>query len=137
MFMRYISHEIRTPLNTVIMGMDVLREGLVSDRATEERIETLADMRFSCEASISILNNILTSDKLESSTLQLEKRNINAVKLVHSTVKPFMLQVCDHSILHVSRNIRARGVKCRYSSMWSVLIATCSADNIHRRYRRE
>ena len=94
MFIRYISHEIRTPLNTVIMGFDVLKEEMVRLNEPKERLDTVDEMRTSCEAAINILNNILTSDKLETSSLQLEKQEVNALQLIRSTVNPFVLQVC-------------------------------------------
>jgi hypothetical protein len=70
-FIRYISHEIRTPLNTVFLGLEYVTSALKEipsrkwDTSVEPIIDTVTDIYCSCEIALSILNDLLTFDKME------------------------------------------------------------------------
>lgn len=90
MFVNYISHEVRTPLNTAIMGLQVLTEEL--ETSNQDILESLGEVRESCDVAVNTINELLMFDKLEGGTLMLEKTAVNAVELVQRTVSPFKIQ---------------------------------------------
>ena len=93
-FIRYISHEIRTPLNTVCLGLDVLGDDLKkSANPTDvERCETIGDISASCQIALSILNDLLNMDKVESGTLILEKKLESLLPFLGDAMTAFKLQ---------------------------------------------
>jgi signal transduction histidine kinase len=120
MFVRYISHEIRTPLNTVSMGLDLILEDTkqlirninpshnishtnnsshsiesLSDKSLsgQDSIQTINNSRKACADAVTVLNDLLTFDKLESNTLKLELTTINVLQFLKQTIQPFYVQV--------------------------------------------
>eukprot|EP00607_Mallomonas_marina_P003979 CAMPEP_0182437352 /NCGR_PEP_ID=MMETSP1167-20130531/84989_1 /TAXON_ID=2988 /ORGANISM="Mallomonas Sp, Strain CCMP3275" /LENGTH=487 /DNA_ID=CAMNT_0024630241 /DNA_START=924 /DNA_END=2387 /DNA_ORIENTATION=- len=109
MFVRYISHEVRTPLNTAIIGIEVLLEQ-VNQRNKDhlnilDQLETLGDIRCSCDIAVNVLNELLTFDKLEAGTLMVEKVDIPFMKFVQETVQPFQIQARKKEITLSVQNV--------------------------------
>ncbi|KAL3919566.1 MAG: hypothetical protein SGARI_007175, partial [Bacillariaceae sp.] len=86
-FVRFISHEIRTPLNTVCVGLELLERELHKDSSkgesndasfpfTTEDVDfwhtVTMDVKENAAVAVSILNDMLNYDKLETKTLELE-----------------------------------------------------------------
>lgn len=82
--MRYISHELRTPLNTAFLGLKLLTNELKTseDKRDAARYDTLCDVNMSCTAAVSILNDLLCYEKLESGKMELHKETV--------TIEPFL-----------------------------------------------
>ena len=106
-FMRYISHEIRTPLNTVFLGMAFVRTSLGhrpksnnSEEIVENEIliDTVDDISNSCQTALSILNDLLTFDKIDSGQMQLEFEETHPWSYINSAVKPFSVQARQNNI---------------------------------------
>ena len=103
-FIRYISHEIRTPLNTVFLGLEFVTSTLKhlplleSQKGMDSIIETINDVYRSCEVAISILNDLLTFDKIDSGKMALEVESINCCSFVTSLVKPFNVNARNKQI---------------------------------------
>ena len=93
MFIRYISHEIRTPLNTVFLGLKLLQDDFVRSNDDVSRVETVKDIKESCDIAINILNELLMFDKLESGILKLELKKVSPWTFVTDVIKPFFVQV--------------------------------------------
>ena len=93
LFIRYVSHEIRTPLNTVFLGLKLLQDDLTLTDSTSERLETVRDIKDSCDIAISTLNEVLTFDKLESGAMRLERCKVRAMDFIENAIKPFHVQV--------------------------------------------
>jgi signal transduction histidine kinase len=96
-FIRYISHEIRTPLNTVFLGMSFIKAEVstlleISPEQVEPVIDTIDDMSGSCQVALSILNDLLTFDKLESGKMAVELQDTHPWQFFRDTVKPFTVQ---------------------------------------------
>ena len=87
MFIRYISHEIRNPLNAVQLGLESLEKELVKSRDNFTCLEILRDVKTSLQASITTLNDMLTSDKIRSGILVLERKNVDVMSLVSTVVQ--------------------------------------------------
>ena len=71
-FLSTMSHEIRTPMNAVI-GMSHI---LLQENPREEQIENLKILKFSGENLLSLINDILDYNKLESGKLNFEQTNL-------------------------------------------------------------
>ena len=104
-FIRYISHEIRTPLNTVFLGLEFVTSLLKKfhpqegDESISMIIDTLGDIYTSCEISLSILNDLLTFDKMEGKKMILELELINCCSFIKSIAKPFSVNAKEKNIL--------------------------------------
>lgn len=103
-FIRYISHEIRTPLNTVFLGVSHVKDEVAEMQSSEAEVrkssynikmeniaETLNDINESCHIVLSILNELLTADKLEGGMLQVELENVDPRQIISDCIKPFTL----------------------------------------------
>jgi signal transduction histidine kinase len=115
-FVRFISHEIRTPLNTVSMGLDLLEKDIRSHIAkakVEEPEQThvqptttdlgfwyqiTQDIKDNTLTAVSILNDLLNYDKIESGTLQLEVGTVDIIALATETVRKFNVQAVNKKI---------------------------------------
>ena len=93
MFIRYISHEIRNPLNNVMLGLDHLEEVSYREGCSFIGQDTLADIRQGCRSCLSVLDDMLTSDKIRSGFLVLEKRSVNVIEWLLLVVETFRVQV--------------------------------------------
>ena len=108
-FVSYISHEIRTPLNTVFLGLEYVTMALkqISRPENRESIvpieDTISDVHSSCEVAISILNDLLTSDKIDGGKMILDTEVTSCCSFFTSSVKPFDISAKDKEItLNVS-----------------------------------
>lgn len=114
-FVRFISHEIRTPLNTVAVGLELLEcelrkgmAGMKEDPTKKTRGLSSDDIDFlhnvavevkeNAGIAVSILNDLLNYDKLESGKLSLETRRVNMWELIERTVHQFGIQATNKGI---------------------------------------
>lgn len=93
-FLSTMSHELRTPLNTVIGTTDLL----LSDDHEPHQAENLEDLKFSANTLLTIVNDILDYNKLESSKLTLEKIKVDVVKLLNTVCSGLHKQANDKNI---------------------------------------
>ena len=115
-YVRYISHELRTPLNTAFLGLKLLTNELraSSEMRDAERYDTLCDVNMSCTAAVSILNDLLCYEKLESGRMQLHKESV--------TIGPFL----DNCMLLFSAQAQECGVSIDLAS--TVITPSNSGD---------
>ncbi len=76
-FLSTMSHELRTPLNAVI-GMSNI---LMRDNSNKLQQENLNILKFSAENLLSLINNILDFNKIETENIELEKLTFNIDEL--------------------------------------------------------
>jgi len=79
-FLSTMSHEIRTPLNAVI-GMSNL---LQMNDPRADQIDNLDILKFSANNLLSIVNDVLDFNKIESGKVEFEKIRFNLVELMNS-----------------------------------------------------
>ncbi|MEO5910887.1 MAG: ATP-binding protein [Pelobium sp.] len=77
-FLSTMSHELRTPLNSVI-GIASL---LISDNTNTQQKEQLDVLKFSAEGLLSLINDILDINKIESGKLELENAAFDLERLL-------------------------------------------------------
>lgn len=103
-FIRYISHEIRTPLNTVFLGLEFVTSELTKWNLPNQQsqvlpiVETINDIRSSCQISLSILDDLLTFDKMEGGKMTLELKYLNYCSFIASVAKPFHVNARERGI---------------------------------------
>ena len=93
MFIRYISHEIRNPLNSVQLGLESLEEEMVKNNDIAVRLEILRDVKASLQISMGTLNDMLTSDKIRSGALSVERKELTLISLLSTIVSRYEAQV--------------------------------------------
>lgn len=92
MFVNYISHEIRTPLNTLDSGMELLELELHALCCGPEVMDIVQDSKKAADAALTVVNDLLTFDKLEDGALMLEMEDVEAWSLVQEAVQSFRTQ---------------------------------------------
>lgn len=124
-FVRFISHEIRTPLNVVCMGLDLLQTDIKerqehskllpvreengaedsdsspkSDEAlkSSELLGLTEEIRENSQNAISVLNDLLNYDKVESGTFKLALGRVDICSTIQKTVKEFAIQATNKKI---------------------------------------
>jgi signal transduction histidine kinase len=97
-FLATMSHEIRTPMNGVLGMMEVLeRQGLDNDQR-----RTVATMRDSAQALLTIIDDVLDFSKIEAGRLDLERTAFSLASLVHGAVDTLRPQALAKGLRIVS-----------------------------------
>ncbi|CAM9128824.1 unnamed protein product [Ectocarpus fasciculatus] len=102
-FVRFVSHEIRTPLNTVSVGLQLIYEGLLAQEAGEEvtakdMLELTMDVQTSTGTAVSVLNDLLNFDKLQSGELQIAHEPVHVWETVVTVVRSFKIPAMQKNI---------------------------------------
>jgi signal transduction histidine kinase/CheY-like chemotaxis protein len=111
-FVRFISHEIRTPLNTVCMGLELLESDLrvgddmntcsLGENGSTDDIafwyDIIIDIKENANSAVTVLNDLLNYDKIESGTLKLELGTVDIWGMIKSTVRQFQIQAANKKI---------------------------------------
>jgi len=77
-FLSTMSHEIRTPMNAVVGLTNIL----LTENPVAHQIKNLKTLKFSSQNLLSIINNILDFNKLESGNVIIEKIDFNIQDLI-------------------------------------------------------
>ncbi len=93
-FLSTMSHEIRTPLNSVV-GMTHL---LIRNNPRSDQKEQLSLMLFSANNLLSVVNDILDFNKIESGKINFEEIETNLRELAKNTVAVLKTQSDDKGI---------------------------------------
>jgi len=90
-FVSIVSHEFRTPLTTIIVGVEMLREGMLGD-LTPRGKEVLEAIGADCERLNRLIENLMELSRIESGTIYVEAEPTDVVDLVNEAVKPLKIQ---------------------------------------------
>ncbi|MCU0688309.1 MAG: ATP-binding protein, partial [Phycisphaerales bacterium] len=77
-FLANTSHEIRTPLNGVVGALELL----LRSKLDERQLRHARMAKFSCEALLQLINDILDLSKIEASAIELESIELDIRELV-------------------------------------------------------
>lgn len=121
-FIRYISHELRTPLNAVFLGMTLVRDELMTmsplvRNYVEHIVETVDDVNNCCEAAITILNDLLTFDKLEAGKMSVDFEETPILEYVTESLRPFRVEARQKDIKMTIRVDESETGWLNYSSL--------------------
>lgn len=93
-FLATMTHELRTPLNSVV-GVTEL---MLRERPEEKFKENLDILRYSASDLLSLVNNILDLNKLDSHKVQLESMPVNLYHLISNVCSVLMIKARDKQV---------------------------------------
>ena len=93
-FLSTMSHELRTPLNSVVGIAEILLE----DKPEERQAENLKILRSSALDLLSLINNVLDFNKIDSDKLELEATSFNLPELMNNVVSGLRVRAMDKKI---------------------------------------
>jgi len=93
-FLSTMSHEIRTPLNA-ILGMTYL---LLQEDPKKEQLEFLNSLKFSGDNLMTLINDILDFNKIESGKIFFEEADFNLKELIHGIRQSFHFRAEEKGI---------------------------------------
>ena len=94
-FMSTMSHEIRTPLNEVI-GISNL---LYQSNPREDQMEFIKTLRFSANHLLTLVNDILDYNKMESGKIVFEKTEFDLSNLLEDTRRSYSLRAQEKGVI--------------------------------------
>ncbi len=103
-FLSTMSHEIRTPMNAVI-GMSHI---LLQENPLETQVPNLKILKFSAENLLSLINDILDYNKLESGKLNFEQTNFNLNDTVNSITHSLKSKIRENNnqiVVNIDENV--------------------------------
>jgi signal transduction histidine kinase len=105
--LRYIFHEIRVPLNTIVIGLNVFRDGSygVDNEEFHYCNETMIDATSQMSQT---LNDVISFKKIEEGRLDLEPIYFDPIEMVYETYGLFRLQFERHNltaVMHFADNL--------------------------------
>ena len=103
-FLSTMSHEIRTPLNSII-GMSHL---LINDKPRDDQKENLNALHYSANNLLSLVNNILDYNKIESGKIIFEKKPFDLSALCNTIINAFKSAATEKKIclqLIINKNL--------------------------------
>jgi len=86
---------MRTPLNTAVMGLQYLRSELMKSCRDTELLGIVDEVRGACDISVTILNEMLDYDKLQSGGMKLDVEELAVKEFLEVTISPFYVQVSN------------------------------------------
>lgn len=141
-FVRYVSHEIRTPLTVAKLGLNLLEKEVSSrgqssvtqetnldavDISEEQVGNYIGDCQQSLDIAVSILDDLLSYEKLESGIYELFRDVVPAEPFIRNSLKMFNIQVGTLVVRLIYLtwcDVCRRRSKKMWSSSWSAQCQT-------------
>ncbi len=94
-FLSIMSHELRTPMNAVLGMTQVIME----ENPRTDQLENLETIKVSAENLLSIINDILDYNRLESGTMVLDEKDFSLKNLMTSLFKIFSFSMKQKGLM--------------------------------------
>lgn len=94
-FLSIMSHELRTPVNAVLGMTQVIME----ENPRTDQLENLETIKVSAENLLSIINDILDYNRLESGTMVLDEKDFSLKNLMTSLFKIFSFSMKQKGLM--------------------------------------
>ena len=82
----------------VLVGLQLMVQKLATKDNVSDLLELLNDTLEPCDIAVTLLNDLLLFDKIESGNMELEKCDIDLREVVLTCCYSFTLQVCISEI---------------------------------------
>jgi hypothetical protein len=102
-FIRQLSHEIRTPLNIISASLSYLET--FKEHVDSSVLDIIADIESASSQSVTVLDNFLVYERLESNSLVMNRHSANVLTLVDEAMKLFKAQVSSIGFLLGTSNL--------------------------------
>ena len=86
-FVTIVSHEFRTPLTTIIVGVEMLLEGMLGN-LTPRGKEILEAIQGDCQRLTRLVENLMELSRVESGMILAEAEPVDVSNLVLEAVRP-------------------------------------------------
>ncbi len=96
-FLAKVSHEFRTPLTSIMMSVDILREGLVGD-INAEQLDLLNSSKDDCRRLSKLIGDILELSRVDSRRIERVVSQMHLADVVRETMKPHELQAREKGV---------------------------------------
>lgn len=96
-FLARISHEFRTPLSSILMSIDILREGLLGE-INQRQHELLDNAKEDCRRLSRLINDILEMSRLEADLGRKSPEEFDPEDLARSVIQPHLLIAGERGI---------------------------------------
>jgi signal transduction histidine kinase len=96
-FLAKVSHEFRTPLTSIIMSIDILREGLLGE-INEAQRDLLASSKDDCKRLSKLIADLLELSRLEGTLDHRTFAQIDVAMLVDAVLKPHRLPASEKGV---------------------------------------
>ncbi len=90
-YISIISHEFRTPLTSIVLGVEMLREGMLGELNPRGR-EIFSAIGDDCSRLTKLVDNLLELSRIESGTIYIQAEPVDAADLVREAVRPMQIQ---------------------------------------------
>ena len=86
--LRYLSHEMRSPLNVICSGIAFVLQDLEHLNVGKEVLENLHDVRHASESAVSLLDDFLNYEKMESGVFSLIEKYVSVGEIISNVIRP-------------------------------------------------
>ena len=90
-FVAVVSHELRTPLTSVMMGVDMLKDGHLGEISPKGK-EILEAVAGDCSRLLRLINNLLDLSRMEEGIITMEKDAVEVEELVEYSIDALRFQ---------------------------------------------
>lgn len=96
-FLAKVSHEFRTPLSSIIMSLDILREGLLGE-LNEQQKDLLASSKDDCRRLSKLITELLELSRMEANVRHRTVAGIDLKMLLDAVLRPHRLPAREKGV---------------------------------------
>jgi PAS domain S-box-containing protein len=101
-FLAKVSHEFRTPLSSIIMSLDILREGIVGEINDQQR-DLLNASKDDCRRLSKLITELLELSRMEANMRQRKLVQLDLAQVIDSVLRPHRLPAREKGVELIER----------------------------------